>query len=302
MKKVCLFIISVLFLTLVYAQETESKTNSKNKIRVSTTMLIPIPAGVVSESYSIPLKFGDNPLFSMGSLSFSAQQTVSPISLDTQLSVRFSPIPFFTLSAGGSIGSGWSIADFSYLTVYNEKTDSFDKTDPFSAWKYALNAQASIMFDIGLFNPSKLPHIITSLNYGISYEGCTAADKNEIWGYLIGGENANGLKYSAGANMSYLLPWRFYMIGLGISFSGHFDGEDFGKYNANYNGNFTSISLSAQGMIRLGPKDSMIIMTSVPSRRKFVEAKGSGNRIKHTAIDGREWYFGGAFAVWSHSF
>lgn len=295
MKKIILALTFTFLTGALFAQEQADI----KKWRISTAVTIPIPAAVVSESRSFPIKMGESPLLSMGSLSVSFSQIVSPITAGATCSLTFAPLPLINFGIGGSVNTGWKIGEFSYLTLYDEDTDKYTNADPFSAVTYSVNASAGIMFDFGLLNPGTWTHVITNLSYSVSYDGCSAASRHEIWGGGIGGENVNGLKYSATASLSYLMPIPLTTVGLSASFSGHFDGDDYGKYNKTYDGEFVSINLTANAMFRLGNKDGIVVMAFVPSRRKFVES--SGNNILKTA-DGREWLFGGVIGVWTHSF
>ncbi len=290
--------LAVMFLVLAGSLFAQEQPESP-KWRFSTAVTIPVPVVIASESRSFPLKLGENPLFSMASLSLSFSEIVSPITVGTSCNLSFAPIPLINFGIGGSVNSGWKMGDFSFLTLYDEDADTFVKADPFSAITYSVNARAGMSFDFGLLKPGIWTHVITNLSYSVSYDGCSAASRYEIWGSGIEGENVNGLKYSATASLSYLMPIPLTMIGLNVSFSGHFDGDDYGKYNKNYDGDFVSINIASSAMFRLGNKDGIMVMAFVPSRRKFVESSGS-NILKTT--NGREWMFGGIFGVWTHSF
>lgn len=273
----------------------------ENHFAPITGPVIPIPFAQFSARYLLPLDFGDNLLFMGSSLSFSSGLALTPVSFTNQFSIGFTPIPLLSFSFGSSIGTSWGIGELPGMAKYNSDKGTFEAFKPLEAWNYSFSAQASTQFDFGIFAPGEWNHIITTASYSVRYEGCTAVRRQEIWS-MSGGENVNGLSYSASVLLGYMMPLRVRLVGLSASFSGRFSGEDYGIYNDNYDGKFVSISFGLQTMISITDRNSLAIMASIPSHRAFSDEAKTGELTLSRKTAGREWTFGGITLSWTYSF
>lgn len=318
MKKSTCMIVSVLLTSLMFANEwsfssvimaqvpfvskaKQVEKEGENHIAPITGLTVPVPMGMVSAKYQIPLNFGDSLLFQGANVTFEDSISLSPISIEDEISVSFSPIPILSLTAGASAGTAWNIMGIKGVAKYDSESDSYEALTPFANWKYSFFGRAGLQFDFGAIFPGEWTHVITTASYGVKYEGFTAADNKEPWSYA-GGENVNGLTYSTSMFIGYMMPLRLKMIGLAASFNGRYSGDDYGVYDSNFDGDFMGTSFALQGVVALTEKDSLQIMTSLSSCRAFLEEVDSDD-IKITKTKaGTEWVFGGIMLGWSHNF
>lgn len=276
-------------------------TEGENHFTPITGINIPLAFAQVSARYRIPLDFGDKPIFKGASLSIGLTPILTPINFDNHISITFTPIPLLNLTFGTSLGTAWNFFDYQGLAKFDAETGKYVSLDPFTTWKYSFSLQAGTQFDFGILFPGEWNHIITTLNYSTSYEACTAAEKYEPWS-MTGSETVNGFSYSSSVMLGYMMPLKLKMIGFTASFKGRYSGEDFGKYNDNYDGDFVAITLGLQSMIALKQGSAIQVSASFPSRRAFIEKTEKGDVTIDKTAAGREWTFSGITAVWAYTF
>jgi hypothetical protein len=67
--------------------------------------------------------------------------TLTPITLDTQTGIIFTPSPILNIGLGATAGSGWAIADSYGIGLYNPTAEKNEQSLPFTVWRYSFCLQ-----------------------------------------------------------------------------------------------------------------------------------------------------------------
>ena len=114
----------------------------KNHFASIKGMNIPVPYAQFVSIYTKPLDFGDNPIFSGANIAFVAGPTLTPITLDTQAGIVFTPIPVLNIGLGATAGTGWAIGDAHGIGLYNTDIEKYEQCVPFKVWHYSFIFQS----------------------------------------------------------------------------------------------------------------------------------------------------------------
>ena len=330
MKKFLLIVLILFCLNPVFAQESseqndsephwtftsavsiqlspifEAKQNAegnKNQFAPITGINVPVPYAQFNAQYIVPLDFGDNLVFQGANLLFVAGPTITPVSLDTQLGVIFTPTPILNFGLAVTAGTGWAIGESHGIGIYKPLTNEYVQNTPFATWKYDFIFQTQFQFDFGFLIPSKWTHIILSATEQIYYEAHSGAGKAEPWEWMGSPDYVNGVLQAGNVLLGYTIPdTSLRLIGIGLTWQSHLSGSDYGIYEANYNGSFTTLALALQSVISLSKKDLLSFGLSLSSRRAFLEAPGTSPACITKTASGREWCFSGLSVQWIHTF
>ncbi len=287
-------------------EEQETKEGFGYQLAVSLSFQginIPIPYAQFAVTYTKPLDFGDNPIFSGANIMGVLGPTLTPITLDTQAGIIFTPSPILNIGLGATAGTGWAIGDSHGIGLYNSSSDKYEQSVPFTVWRYSFCFQTNFQFDFGAIFPGEWTHIIITANEQLYYEGNTAAKKYDLWEWTSGIDYINGFNQSGNVMLGYMFPEKkFRLIGLALAWQSLLDGSDYGIYAKNYNGDFVNLVLGLQAMIYLNDNNQLAISSSLSSQRAFLEpASPNSSNIKKTA-SGREWSFTGVTVQWVYKF
>ena len=275
----------------------------KNHFASIKGMNIPVPYAQFVSIYTKPLDFGDSPIFSGANIAFVAGPTLTPITLDTQAGIIFTPSPILNIALGATAGTGWAIGDSHGIGLYNSSSDKYEQSVPFTVWRYSFCFQTNFQFDFGAIFPCEWTHIIITANEQLYYEGNTAAKKYDLWEWTSGIDYVNGFNQSGNVMLGYMFPEKkFRLIGLALAWQSLLDGSDYGIYAKNFDGDFVNLVLGLQAMLYLNDNNQLAIGSSISSQRAFLEpASPNSSNIKKTA-SGREWSFTGVTVQWVYSF
>lgn len=318
MKKTLIYLIALFLFCDLFAGEWSCNSSlglqltPKNKARVVSRsgdncfaeiigINIPAPYGQFVGNYKIPLNFGESIVFQDANVTLSGELNLTPVTYENQFIIYFSPSPIVTFSLESVAATGWSLFGNNGLARYNRYADSYESLTPFKDWKYSFAGKLEFQFDFGFLFPGDWSHIVTKASYTVRYEACTAANACEPWS-VIDSENVNGLTYSATFILGYMLPYKFYFIGLAVNFKGHYSGSDFGEYDFNFDGDFIEVSFAIQSVIKLSQKNEFQIGAAIPSRRAFMQNVNDGKACVTKTALGREWYFNGVSVLWKYTF
>ena len=265
---------------------------------------IPVPYVQFVAAYTKPLDFGESPIFSGANIMFVLGPTLTPITLDTQAGIVFTPIPVLNIGLGATAGTGWAIGDAHGIGLYNPNAEKYEQCVPFTVWHYSFILQTNFQFDFGALFPGDWTHVLITANEQIYYEANTAAKKYELWEWTAGTDNVNGFAQAGNVMLGYMLPEKtFRLIGLSLAWQGHLKDSDYGIYAKTYDGDFVNLVLGLQAMLYLNDNNIFALGTSLSSQRAFLEPANpaTASNIKKTA-SGREWCFSGLTVQWVYSF
>ena len=216
--------------------------------------------------------------------------------------VRFIPFPFLVVEAGGSIGSGWNWFGFEGLGKYNAGTQKYEALSSFHNWYYDGWLRGTIQCDTGVFFPGDWTHFITTASYTFFYEGLTGMEKGDFWEYHMTKNKMNGLQYLASFMAGYQMPLTLRMVGLIFNMSGHFDGDDFGKYADSFDGGFVEMNFTPVIQLDFGKRDTLYLLTMIGSRRCFEKEYKAVEEEISLKKTGREWFCDRITFRWIHRF
>lgn len=229
MKKklsICFYIFTALSF---FAQEAASiKDNSekqadKNAVKfttkISVTAVYPW-AGLleIAEEVKVPVLNLDNPLTKDNNLTTKFALILTPVTLESDFSVSFTPVAFLKFYAGGGIGSGWKLNKFHGFSKNINNGNLSEKEDiKFKDFFFSNKFGGVFQFDLGAVIDNKWAHVVTLVDQGVSYMGSANMTPAESWFYRDDdGENRNGWTYKAAYVLGYQMPIPMDLIGIQI--------------------------------------------------------------------------------------
>ncbi len=273
-------------------------------------------AATLSADLKIPAPLGRHWLLRDANLLITPAIELSPITVKSLVSANFTPLPFLSFSAGGSIGTGWHLFTWQGIAGLNKEKilnmadgsideDSIEYGDytAFTAWYYDFWAQGTFMFDSGAVFPGEWNHVIFTSSLQLIYKRLSKANDSDIWEWQNTVNCANGLQYYGSSILAYQMPLKLYRVGIMTEFSGYAGNSygDLGK-KSNYNSRFTKISFSPLAQVKLTKKDSLLIIAQIASRRSFEEKHEKETTEPYLSYEGYEWFFNRFAIRWTHIF
>ena len=264
---------------------------------------IPVPYGQFVALYTIPLDLGDNPIFTGANIQLIAGPTLTPVGIDTQAGIIFTPSPIINFGLAATAGSGWAIGPSHGIGLYNFSTNKYEQSTPFTVWKYDFIFQTQFQFDFGILIPGDWTHIVIQAAERLYYEGNTAAKKYQPWEWSGSVDNVNGFQQAGSALLGYMFPEKvFRLIGLGLGWQGHLSGKDYGIYDSNFNGSFKNLFACLQAMLQFDDNNQLAISAACNGVRAFTEKDEPTDSCITKRASGREWYFDGITVQWAYTF
>ena len=277
--------------------------NGGNHFASITGVNVPVPYGQFVAIYTIPLDFGDNIIFSGANVQLIAGPTLTPVGLDTQAGIIFTPSPIINFGLATTIGTGWAIGPSHGIGLYNYSKNKYEQCTPFTVWKYDFIFQTQFQFDFGAIFPGDWTHIVIQATEQIYYEGNTTAKKYELWEWSGQMDSVNGFMQAGNAMLGYMFPEKvFRLIGIALAWQGHLSGNDYDIYDSNYNGSFKTLVAGLQTMLQLDDSNQLVIGASCTGTRAFLEKVSPGESCINKTASGREWRFDGITVQWVHTF
>ena len=172
------------------------------------------------EHFRFPFLQGTSALTKNNNIDIAVGGDLSPLSIYGVASAVWTPIAFFKLSAGGRVGSGWSLdlSEKIYGIGINKARSDTDSTataesNAFDGVLYKAQAGATLQFDFAAIFPGDWNHVVILTYHEINYKGYSKAKKYDSWYELRDdGENVNGYNYYANLLIGYQMPTLFSMI------------------------------------------------------------------------------------------
>lgn len=227
MKKITLICFYVLTAMNFFAQDKETAIPEKkadiSPVKFSTdisfTAVYPWAALItIEEAVKIPVLNFDNPLTSRNNLTMKFGLTLSPVTLESEFNVIFTPVAFLELYAGGGIGSGWQLKNFhGFSKNINDGGLSKKEDIKFKDFFFTTKFGGVFQFDIGVFTNSDWAHVVTRIEQSAAYMGAANMTEMDSWTYLDDdGENRNSWTYKASYFLGYQMPIPMQLIGIQV--------------------------------------------------------------------------------------
>ena len=218
MKRFYLF---ALLLLLVQGLWAESEVEISHELSFQVSTKTEVMLGFTSYFLFPFMQIPDCPLRENNNITLALGAEVNPISFRFLSEVVWTPIAFFELNAGGSIGSGWNINIFGddiYGIGLNLPDSAGRGENSGSAldgihWK--AQAGLALQGDLAVFYPGEWNHVVMRTYHEINHRGYSRANSRQSWFFEDDdGENRNGLNYYANLIIGYQMPIILSMVGL----------------------------------------------------------------------------------------
>lgn len=211
MKRTAL--ITLLFLTAAMALSAAETSSSVTLIGSSA------PEVQLQGKYTIkqPLLTGAGPLTSGNNLKIDLVGKASPVSINAAATATLTPVAFLELSAGGQVGTGWTLpvmGDLYGIQVSPDAGTNPTVEDPLGGVYYMGKAGAAFQFDTGAVIPGDWSHVLIRVYQEINYRAWSGASDGELWDYELSGGLVNGVNYYAAYFLGYQTPTILNTIGV----------------------------------------------------------------------------------------
>ncbi len=252
-------------------------------------------------SYKIDTPLGDHFLLNRSNVKLELGLEATLINVSPMFSVTFTPMPLLILSAGGTLGFGWSLMGIDGIAKLDEATGEWNQLTSFKNNYYDFWLSGTLQFDFGELYPSEWTHIIISATYKTAYKGMTGMEKGDIWAWQTIPNYTNGFQYDQIYMLGYQLPGTYNLIGGMVKLNGYYDSEIFGEKFSAYNADFVNIKL--QPFVELVLKNDVIDFVAVfEGIRSFAQEHTSAKEELYLKNTGTEWKFSGIAVSWNHKF
>ena len=233
---------------------------------------------------------------------FHSAFELSPVSIRPELSFSFTPVPFLKFCIGGTTGTGWNMFGFDGLSRFNWASGNYENLNAFKNWYYKYWAEATCMFDTGVFIPGDWSHVVLMYSYKSYYEAITGVADGDLWEWQTSKNHVNGLCYYMSAVIAYMMPLKVNLIGVMAGFDGHYNASDYAEIADSYDGDFMHVNISPLMNVKFSEKDSLTVLAYFESRRAFSEEHDETKEEVSLNCIGREWYFDCFAFSWTHNF
>jgi hypothetical protein len=215
MKKITLILLLyVIAQTLGAENGADGKTDVEisSELVLQVTSLLEVKLGF-TEHFCFPFLQGESSLTEDNNVDLALSAEISPVSFNLIAEAVWTPIAFFQLTTGCSIGSGWNI-ELSGSKIYgiglnrsNAQGEAEYSGSAFDGLLWKAQAGAVLQFDLAALYPGDWNHIVAQTSHEINYRGYSRAKKGESW-YYEGdyGENINGFNYYGNLIIGYQMP------------------------------------------------------------------------------------------------
>lgn len=252
--------------------------------------------------YMIKTPLGEHWLLKDANVVLTGAFELTPLSIRPQLALGFQPFPFLVFKGGGSIGFGWNMLGFEGLCALDEKSKKYEALSTFSHPFYEVWAQGTLMFDTGALVPGDWNHLIMFASYKTFYSGLAGLGKHTPYGWQGDKNRVEGLQYEFCGILAYQMPLVLYRAGFMYTAYGHYDGGDYGDFDASYDGAFTQHSLAGLCQFKFAEKDELTCMAQFTTRRSFDKELDSAEDALFAQKVGTEWFFQRLIFSWTHKF
>ncbi|URA09857.1 hypothetical protein [Thermospira aquatica] len=183
---------------------------SKNQIQWLNAVYFPglETKVVVSHEEKIPFLRGNGLLTKDNSLTWRLFGEISPVSVNGGAQVSISPLAVLVFTAGGKIGTGWTLLNFVGLALNPlTNTNHIQTPTPFGGVVAEGWISGAFQFDTGAIIPGDWSHVLVYAEQKLNYRMLSSADDETPWLYEADkGQNYNGWKYLTTTVLAYQMP------------------------------------------------------------------------------------------------
>jgi len=217
-----LICITIIFQASIFADEPASSgisTGTELNFVAATTLETKLK---LLYTINVPFLAGDGPLNSGNSMNFQFGAELSPVSVNGTAEATWTPIAFFQISAGASVGTGWNIPIADGLRI-NERIavapGVFENSkltgSSFLGIVWSAKTGAVLQADYAAFRPGDWNHIVFRTYQSLQYRSLSSAGTSDSWLYEAdSGQNRNGWNYYGNYFLGYNMPIFIDMVGI----------------------------------------------------------------------------------------
>jgi len=174
---------------------------------------------VLSQERVYPFLRGESLLTRNNSLSWRLAGEISPVSINGVGEISVSPLAVLVFSAGGKVGTGWTLLSFTGLAL-NPVTNTTPTQTPTPFGGAVLQGwvKGAFQFDTGAVIPGDWSHVLVYTEHVLDYRMLTSADDHTPWLYEAdSGQNYNGWRYLTTSVLAYQMPLVIKNVGMLLS-------------------------------------------------------------------------------------
>lgn len=253
-------------------------------------------------NYVIPTPLGNHWLLSDAHVTIQPSLQIVPVTMRSINKIIFTPFPFLEFEAGTSLGIGWNIGNIKGLTSLNEETKQYENLNTFSHYYYDFWFMGTFQFDTGAVIPGDWTHVVMLAQYQVIYKGITGLKDTGIYNWQTIPGQVKGLQYDTQVILAYQMPIVLYRAGIMTEFTAHYDGKDYGSFDENYDGDFTTILLSPFLQFKFENEDTLSVLCQFSNRRSFIENHKKLTEEMYLTKIGDEWFVNMFAVSWTHYF
>ena len=251
--------------------------------------------------FKIDTPLGEHWLLNTANVLLIGSFELTPVSVRPKISAEFTPLPFFILRAGGSVGLGWNFPGIEGLCEFNTITRKYETLSTFEHPYYELWAGAALQFDTGALIPGDWSHVLMFGSFTAVYSGIARLNEKTVFEWQCSKGRVNGLAYEAQGVLAYQMPLVLKMAGVMVKSVGYFNGSVYGEFDVCFDGKFPTINISPVVQFEFGKKDQLVCFFEFSSRRSYEKKIENDADVLYNQVVGREWYFQRISLCWTHT-
>ena len=250
--------------------------------------------------YTIPTPLGDHWLLNSATLDLTGKLELSPVSIKPAFEITWTPLPFIVFSAGGQIGTGWTLAGLQGMAAISDDGKKYDDLKPFGTYYVKYFGQGTFQFDTGAVIAGDWTHFQIMYTYQVFNEMLTGIKNQDVWEWQCSGNKVNGLQNYQNLVLAYQMPLTLSRIGVLTEIESHYNKDAF--LNPLYKSDFKRISISPLAQLTFDEHNVLSILAGFSSRRSFTTEHTDS--IEETALtySGYEWFFNRIALSWTYTF
>ena len=249
--------------------------------------------------YTIPTPLGEHWLLNSATLDLTGKLELSPVSIKPAFEITWTPLPFIVFSAGGQIGTGWTLAGLQGMAAISDAGKKYDDLKPFGTYYVKYFGQGTFQFDTGAIVTGDWTHFQIMYTYQVYYEQLTGIENQKTWVWQCTGNKVNGLKNYQNLVLAYQMPLVLSRVGVLTEFESFYKNDAYA--NQDFNSTFNQISISPLGQFTFDDHNVLSVVFGFSSRRSFTT--DHKEKIEETSLtySGYEWFFNRIALSWTYT-
>lgn len=236
----------------------------------------------------------------------TGRASLMDLGVDAVSTLQLSPL--FSISAGGSIATGWYFGENSgTMGAYRPEKREYGNDYPFTAFGYRGFGKATVVLPVGApfawaLDQKALYRLFLSGSYSAVYHGYTNADEGEIWRVSILGSGVNGWMHEWSAMLGFAEVYGpLKMVGIQFKMREGFSETKVDELYRASDPLGTRYGLMGMAVFKLGERHSLMAMLPVSYDRIY-----EGDYIeKETPLlrcTGSKWQMKMAMVMYGYEF